>query len=166
VASFIIRVFKSWGARDPERRWSNAYEITSPTLTSPEAQEPTMEMIVAAERHIHLPDVQFLEATISTWLPDSHPYDPTAFTTYDLTGIGTRSTAGADANSALDSNVCYLVKRQCTTGRSGKLFYRGCLLEQDVFNSGDLRFQLSPGSIMLQGGIAFVSYLHRYFDKA
>lgn len=164
MAAFTIRIFKSWSVRDPERRWVNSYEFSSSTLTSPAAMAPIMDQLVIAEKAIHLPDVQFLSGTISTWLPDSHPYDPDAFNTYELTGAGARSTAGATANSALDSNACYLVKRECTSGRSGKLFYRGCLLEQDVESGGDGRWSLTAGGIMTQGGSAFAGYLAAMAD--
>lgn len=158
MASYIIRIFKSWGVADPERRWVNSYEITSGELTSPEAHLPTLAALVLAEQAIHLHKVHFLSATVSTWLPDSHPYDPTAFVTAELAVQGLRDVPDTHALEALDSNVALLVKRVCTTGRSGKLFYRGCLLELDVEMGGDGRFRISTGAAIANDGAAMLAY--------
>lgn len=141
----IIRIFKSWQARDPERRWVNNYEAHSDEVVAPDAFESMMNDIVAAEKLIHLLPVQFLSATISTWEADSVPYNPSSFFTYELAGGGGRGGA-ADVVQALDSNVCYLVKRQTHGGKSGKLFYRGCLEEADVQMGGDGRFVFTAGT--------------------
>lgn len=154
----IIRVFKSWGARDPERRWVNSYEAHSIDGLWPDAFEPMKDAIVTAEKAIHHANVQFLEATISTWEVDSHPYDPTSFFTYELSGSGAVDAPHAHDIEVLDSNVCYLVKRQTHGGRSGKLFYRGCLLETDVRMGGDARFTLEAGSNYQEGGAFFTTY--------
>lgn len=158
MAAFIVRIFKSWGARDPERRWVNTYEFNGTTLASPPEYEAIVSALLEAEMVIHLTDVQFLEATVSTWLPDSHPYDPDAFATFDLDSHGLRGNDPPPNNNALDSNVCLLVKRKAHTGRSGKLFYRGVLLETDVQMGGDGRFTLTPGTNIYPGGAAEVSY--------
>jgi len=157
MAIYTVRIFKSWGVRDPERRWVNSYELES-DLASPGLLVDTMQAIVEAEQQIHLHKVQFLSATISTWVEDSHPYDPAAFNTYELTTVGARDLPDAHALEALDTNVCYLIKRQCASGRSGKLFYRGCLLELDVEMGGDGRFQISTGAAIAQDGTAFTAY--------
>jgi hypothetical protein len=158
MPAFTIRIFKSWGARDADRRWVNTYELFSTVHGSPDAMLPTLVAIVDAERHLHLTDVQFLSGTVSTWVPDSQPYDPDAFVTQELVGHGSRGNGVPPNPTALDSNVCLQVKRQCTTGRSGKLFYRGCLLEGDVEMGGDGRFTLTAGSTIIAGGADWVAY--------
>lgn len=158
MALFILRTFKSWGARDANRRWVNTYEFSTTTHTSPAAMLPTLVAVVNAEREIHLTDVQFLEGTVSTWVPDSHPYDPDVFVTQELSGHGNRGNSTPPNSTALDSNVCLQVKRQCTSGRSGKLFYRGCLLETDVEMGGDGSFTLTAGTGIAPGGTQWVAY--------
>lgn len=158
MSVFTIRVFKSWGARDATRRWVNSYEVSSVDPTDPPALVDTALQIVNAERAIHLQSVQFLEATISTWSPDSHPYDPTSFYTVELTGTGGRDGGdGAGNPTALDSNVCYVMKRQVTGGLNGKLFYRGCLVEGDVAMAGDGHFTINSAA-MLVGGANYNAY--------
>jgi hypothetical protein len=142
VAMFIIRVFKSWGTRDAERRWVNNYEVEAGAL-GVTALDAVAEAIADAERVIHLNQVHFLSATISTWAEDSTPYNPLAFRTIELDGTGTPLVGSDDP---VDSNVCLLVKFQAATGRSGRRFYRGVLTEADMEIGGDARFNLEAAS--------------------
>jgi len=142
MSDFIIRVFKGWNTTLIERAWSNSYEIMS-AETDPTVLFSAAEAIVDAEKQIHLNNVNFLQYTISTWEPDSHPYDPLTFTTVPLVDIGLRG-GGAGITTGLDYNICLVVKRGAHTGRVGRLFYRGCLLETDVRMGGDGRFIIDP----------------------
>jgi hypothetical protein len=155
VPPYIIRVFKSWQVRDVERRWVNTYEVEH-TGASPADLIETANDIADAERLIHRDAVQFLSATISTWEPDSKPYNPLAFTTVELTGTGA---VLVSTGQPVDSNVCFVVKREATLGRSGRLFYRGCLLESDIETGGDLRVKLTPGTGLAQGGANFGAFV-------
>ena len=156
---YSIRIFKSWAVRDLDRRWVNSYEVEAPTISDPGLMEPVMRDFVAAEQQLHLGDVQFLSATISTWAADSRPYDPASFFTYDLTVTGLRGAGFGPSVSALDSNVCFLVKKQTYGGKDGKLFYRGCLKEEDVHIGGDARFALDVSSDLNVGGARWLAYL-------
>jgi len=154
MANYIIRIFKAWGTRDGSRRWVNNYEVSS-TATDVTGLVSAVNTIVEAERLIHFIDVNFLEATVSTWLPDSHPYDPAAFMTLDLTGYGARAPGGA---IVLDSNVCWLVNARTATGRTGKKFFRGCLYEGDVQLAADGTWAFTPGSSMESGGASIAAF--------
>jgi hypothetical protein len=142
VPDYTIRTFKAWRSRDIERAWSNTYEIMT-ALGSVTSLETIAADIVAAERVLHMKDVQFLQYAISTWVPDSKPYDPDTFVTVGLTGTGARGATGINP-TALDYNVCLIVKREAATGRVGRLYYRGCLIESDVEMGGDGRFIMTP----------------------
>ena len=139
---FTIRIFKSWGARDPERRWTNNYEITSP-VASPGALLSEVNTLVAAEKKIHLPQTEFLSATVSTYMAEGPAYDPSSFLTVELQGQGERDIGGIFPDLALDSNVCLLMKFPAALGRSGKRFYRGVLSEGDVKMGGNGVFTFS-----------------------
>lgn len=137
MPNYTISIFKAWGARDAASRWVNSYEIQSTGLSPSAAELLTISGdLVAAERAFHLSSVQFLESRISTWAPDSHPYNPNAFTAVALSGTGAR-VAGTD--DPLDINVSLFVKFAAATGRAGRRFYRGVLVEGDVAVSGNLR---------------------------
>lgn len=156
MADFTIRTFKAWRGRDIERAWSNTYEIISGE-DNPTELIAVGDAIVAAEREIHLTDVNFLQYTISTRAPDSQPYNPESFVTYTLSGAGLRGNDSGVNDLALDYNICYMVHRNALTGRSGRLFFRGVLLETDVEIQGDGRFALA-GTTRSQLLTAFVAY--------
>lgn len=141
MADFTIRIFKAWRSDAIERAWSNTYEIISgdagPTDLAGVAND-----IVEAERKLELTDVHFLQWTISTWGPDSKPYNPDTFITRGLTVKGSRGNDNGINDTALDYNVCLQVKRNAATGRTGRLFFRGVLMEGDVMMGGDGRFVL------------------------
>lgn len=154
MALYIIRVRKSWGARDPERSWVNTYEVSYDGAIGD--LSATANAIANGERILHLAEVQFLSATISTWQPDSVPYNPLTFKTVELEQVGLRASAGV---SAMDSNVCLLVKMMTALGRNGRRFYRGCLSEADVQIGGDAKFTLTPGSPLTgNGGSAWETF--------
>jgi hypothetical protein len=151
--NWTIRVFKSWVAADLTRAWVNNYELVSDVSRGPEEMVSVVNTIVAAEKGIHLTQVQFLQATVSTWENEPGTYDPLSFLTVPLSGAG-GVTATAPSNP-LDSNVCLFLRYQATTGRSGRRFYRGCLQEQDVDVGGDGRFIVAAAATWLgpTGGV-------------
>lgn len=155
MADIKIRIFKSWNVVDEENYWVNEYEFASDDLSPvDEAARAIVNTLVAAERRIHLPGVNFFKAVVSTWTPDGQPYNPFSFVSFPLDVVGQRSATG----DALDANVCFFVKKQVVSGRYGKLYYRGCLTEADVQPRGDLSFALTPGSTINQGGTAWEAY--------
>lgn len=132
----------------------NNYEVES-AATGVASLAATASAIAAAEKIIHLDLVNFLSATVSTWEPDGTPYNPDSFTTVELAGVGSRATA---SQQSVDSNVALKVNYQPTTGRSGRRFYRGCLIETDIVGLGDLSYTFESGSPVADGGTAMVSF--------
>lgn len=65
----------------------------------------------------------------STWEKDSNPYEGTEFITkeYSLRGVRFFS-----ASQVLPAEVCLYLKKNTVTGRNGKMFLRGTVLEEDV----------------------------------
>jgi hypothetical protein len=141
MALFTIRIFKSFGARDPERRWVNNYEVEA-AGDSPLDAIDTLDTIVAAERLLHYNFIHFLSATISTWEPDSKPYNPEALASRELTGQGSRI---INNGAPMDSNICLSVKFVPAVGLLGRRFYRGCLSEEEVQTGGDGKMTIVPG---------------------
>lgn len=154
MPNYIVRIYKSWGARDPERRWVNNYEVSSDGI-GPEFLIGAVQDLVDAERVLHFVDVHFLSATISTWTPDSDPYNPLTFTTVDLEGTGLQSYEPSDA---FDSNICLAVRFQANTGRNGRRFFRGCLSEGDVEIGGDARFTITTPGGLAPTGARWMAY--------
>jgi hypothetical protein len=143
---FRLTIEKSWAARSPDRKWSNVYELTTPTPVAPAdlaVSGGPIEHIVLAEMALHLDQVAFLQYTLSTWEADSSPYNPDSFVTKELTGNGGRALGTAQP---LDERLCLLVTRRVATGKQGRLFYRGVLIETDVIATATLRFKIDDAS--------------------
>jgi len=123
---FTVRIYK----RLEGQEWANSYEVQATDASS----DPAISIgnlrnwLVGLERSIHLTDVFFDRITISTYQPDSQPYDPTRFTSFPIFEQGQRARSG----DALSLAICLFVRREPGFGRAGKLLYRGVLQEADV----------------------------------
>jgi hypothetical protein len=123
---FTVRIYK----RLEGQEWANSYEVQAAVASS----DPTIMIgnlqnwLIGLERSIHLADVFFDRITISTYQPDSQPYDPTRFVSLPIFQQGQRARSG----DALTLAICLFVRREVRFGRSGKLLYRGVLQEGDV----------------------------------
>ena len=123
---FTVRIYK----RLEGQEWANSYEVQATDASS----DPAISIgllrtwLVGLERSIHLTDVFFDRITISTYQPDSQPYDPTRFVSFPIFEQGQRTRSG----DALSLAICLFVRREPGFGRAGKLLYRGALQEADV----------------------------------
>ncbi len=155
MPNYRIDTFKAWGSRDIERAWSNSYEFVA-AATSPSALIGLGNQLIVAEKKLHLANVEFLQFRIATHEIEPSPnYDPNAFTTIPVEGIGSRGTGATDP---LDYNVCFVVQRVPASGRAGRLFFRGCLVEGDVSSNADGMFRLQTASSLATGGVIFEGF--------
>jgi hypothetical protein len=154
----IVRVFKSFGSR-ANKRWSNTYEFdvhgsftpgpqAVPWVVSPlnlTAASAAVQAVVAFEKAIHLPNIQFVYATASTWVAEPETYDPSSLVSYPLTGAGVRVTAMPleQEEGNVDLRTVVIARRFPTYGKLGKAEYRGCLDEVEVISAGGL-WELNP----------------------
>jgi len=125
-----VRVYKTFGGY----YWANNYEVQAvQDIPNPGFILPTLaDRFVALERPIHSNSVTIDRVTISTYAPDSRPYNPDTLATYAYNLTGQR-TSNSDA-VALE--VCLFVRRITELGRSGRLLYRGVLFEADIGTFG------------------------------
>jgi hypothetical protein len=124
---FIVRVVKSH-AFNPDDEWVNSYELVAQSPGTGALLLEMAQVIVAFEVAIHVNVINFVRLNISTWEPDSKPYDPTTFMSVALTDVGAM---GIEAGMVALNNTLS-VARVCASGRYGHLFYRGALNEADV----------------------------------
>lgn len=128
---FFVRIFKHRDG-DPDLSWSNVYEVIATGDGGIAELNALGNDLLNYEKQIHYDDILFDRIGIGTWTPDTHPYDPYNTYVIEVPG-GTFGGRTAPANTArLPLRSCWEVKRGVLTGRSGKLFYRGCLAETDV----------------------------------
>jgi hypothetical protein len=124
---FIITTKKNL-LTNPDNSWVNRYEAQALTAGSA-GQLLTLGLaIIAFEKLLHAPVVRFSQLSISTWEPDSKPYDPLAFISTPLSEVGGRT----KAQDLISLNQTWGVLRVAATGRFGHLFLRGCLYEDDI----------------------------------
>jgi hypothetical protein len=125
---FIIRTRKHWGT-NMAAIWHNTYECHAIGAGTLSDLQTLAGAILEFEVAMHYNLVKIDAVTVSTWEPDSHPYNPASFWSQQLTNItGGRTPAG----DVLHREACVWLSRNPVLGRLGKLFLRGCLVEGEV----------------------------------
>jgi len=125
---FIVRIVK-YLLTNPSNKWVNSYEFTAIADGDTSNFITLTGSLVSFEAEIHTELVAFDRVIVSTWQPDSTPYDPTAFLTIPLTQVGLRSDVPNEVEAL---GIAWHVKRVPVSGRNGGLFYRGALYENEV----------------------------------
>lgn len=141
--SFIIRIWKGL-TTNPSVRWANTYEARFSALGTMADLDSLALGLSTFESMMALASTQFLYYTISSWLPDSTPYNPDAFKTVALDMNGAIAfSSGTD----LDLRICLRLNRAVPTGRIGKIFLRNSLLQAQVNNSAGTYALVGSGAI-------------------
>ena len=124
---FTFRITKALDT-NPQLQFANSYEFVA-TTSGGEGDLLTLgTALVQFESIMMRTNVVFARLLVSTWQPDSKPYDPSVFISSTLTAGGARLTSSPPE----PLNVCFSVSRQCASGRFGHIFYRGVLSQEDV----------------------------------
>jgi len=125
-----IRVFKQFAGY----AWANNYEVEAiQDISNPAVSlEALVTRIVNLERPLHVSSVIIDRVTVSTYVPDSLPYNPNTLATFPFSVFCTRQFT----TEALPLEMCLFVRRNVVLGRDGRLLYRGCLSEGDVTERG------------------------------
>jgi hypothetical protein len=129
---FTVRVYKRYGANV----WANNYEIRA-RQDIPFAQTAILDLVNALtnlEQPIYPSYIRIDRVVVSTYQPDSIPYNPDNFTTIPVNAFG-------QVNFQTDPmplEYCLFVRRVTQAGRPGKLLYRG-VFEEGTVTTADLR---------------------------
>jgi hypothetical protein len=124
---FVYRITK-YLSTNPDRKWVNTYEFKATTTGDEGDLLDLGTNIVNFEAAMSLVGVVFDRILISTWEPDSVPYNPEVFISSSLTAAGARVVG----SEQVPLTTALSVTRQATSGRFGHLFYRGWLCEGDT----------------------------------
>lgn len=154
----VVRIFKSWGAADERNYWVNNYEFDTQMVAGDDGWNQVILDLTEAEAALHLTPVIIWKATVSTYEEDSVPYNPLNLRSFPLNVPGARTLG---TNQALDSNICYYVRKAPAIGRYGKLFYRGVLTEEDTVVAGDLSAELASNSPLTPSGAVWQAYRNK-----
>jgi len=129
---FTVRLYKRYGSLT----WANNYEVRA-RFDAPFAGTAIQELVnylVSLEQPIHSSLVRLDRAVISTYQPDSTPYNPDAFVAIP---IGVFGGAGFTTDP-MPLEYCLFVRRVTASGRNGKLLYRG-VFEEGSVTTADFR---------------------------
>jgi hypothetical protein len=126
-ALFVFRTIK-YLATNPDRKWANTFEFQSVAGGSEDELLALGVALVEFEQAMYYNTVTFDRLIISTWAPDSKPYNPPAFITTSLTAAG----SGTPDGNSLGLSNCLSVARMAPYGRFGHIFLRGHLSEASV----------------------------------
>jgi len=146
--SFVFRVRKSIIAQ-PSIHWYNTYEARFHDIGSSEDLDSLAAGLVEFEAGLLLDIYKIDQVTISTWLPDAHPYNPTSFVTQPYNRPGDRVLGVA---SASDLRTCLFIKRTVESGRIGRLFLRGYYKRDELVSNGLEWFD--PAPLTAEGNIS------------
>jgi hypothetical protein len=142
---FTVRVYKRYGSHV----WANNYEIRA-RQDIPFAQTAILDLVNALtnlERPIYPTYIRIDRAVVSTYQPDSIPYNPDNFTTVPVNVLGQVNFQG----DPMPLEYCLFVRRVTASGRPGKLLYRG-VFEEGTVSTADLRPIVTPTRLnQLQG---------------
>jgi hypothetical protein len=121
----------------PDIKWFKTYQWKATANGTLDDVTQLMDSVRGFEVALLMPEYEVTEVTGSTYVPDSHPYNPASFTTDPTIDVGIRK-----YNSYTDiplplRNAVY-IERGLLTGRQGKLFLRGLVDQRDCtqFPSG------------------------------
>ena len=141
--AFVIRTWKTLST-NPSVRWANSYECRFFALGGLTDLQSLGAALIGFEAALALNTTRFLYFTVSTWAPDSHPYNPDAFLTESSTVSGAIAfSSGFD----LDLRVCLRLNRVTPTGRQGKLFLRNSLTTTQVNNHAGTYSLVDPSAM-------------------
>lgn len=124
---YVVRTLKHLST-NPDRKWANSYEFRATTAGDAGDLLTLGGALIDFEADMSLSTVVFDRILISTWSPDSVPYDPEAFISSSVTASG-QNTAATDPQPL---SFCLSVARQVFAGREGHIFLRGVLKEGDT----------------------------------
>lgn len=136
---FLVKTYK-YAIGNPDFKWCNTYEFFSggPNFDDWDAVADFAEAIATAEKEFHLDIVKYDRVTVSTWVADNlrgHSYAPSNVVSIPFDLMGTRGLSG---DTPLPRNIVLWARRVAEFGKSGKLYYRGVITENDSSSTSSI----------------------------
>lgn len=125
---FRLRIYK-YHFNNPGVKWSNEYNLVANVAGDVTAWEQVVTDFVTWERNLHSSLIVFDRAIVSTYSPDSDPYNGDEFVTINLNLPGL---VGTGEDQLVDLRQVLFVAKEAAAGRQGRLFFRGVLIEADL----------------------------------
>jgi hypothetical protein len=171
----IVRtdIYKSNGGRASRDTWSNSYYFAiDADLNSTEVRQ-VVTTIKDAEVLSHLGETHFMRAKAYQIAENTFNRPDKRFVTMEFDDVGARNIVNVGvivgteqpdrSNPRTAKDICVVVNRQCSEGHNGRLFYRNCLLMDDIKSGSDGKFVTVPfvqGSTLGLGQNAMIDALN------
>lgn len=125
---FTVRVYK-YHELNPRKRWVNSYEVRSNSTGGGNELLDLLASIMDFEARLHHENVIINYGTISTWAPDSKPYNGDEFIRRSLGIHGYKSLQGTTEEALVHT---LRVEYSPLGGFTGFRLYRGVLTRSDT----------------------------------
>lgn len=152
-ARFVVRTRKHL-LEQPSVKWFNTYEFRSTSAGGYADITDLARVVSDFEQDVMYNFAVVDQTSVSSWEPDSHPYNPLAFAIFPMEKLG-ENPLGVRVPTSLRETV-YL-SREVEGGRVGKLFLRACLATEDVIGGGPDWTLASPVPIQADVNAALTS---------
>lgn len=140
---FLLKLFKYWEGQF-DREWVNNYFLVAMEDCAQSDLIAASDAIATYEFNLHDSRITWSRGTISTYVPDSDPYDGNEYFTVPYSSVGIR-TPGLLGDILPLTDVRF-VRLTPSSGRSSLLGYRGSIYEGEVnADSGHREFD-SPST--------------------
>lgn len=128
MPQYSIRTYMHYDVR-PSDFWTSTIEYTIADEVESAAVDNLVDDLVAGYVEILLGTVIIDRVVISTWVPDSTPYDPEAVRTIS---VGLNGGRGFVLTEPVADDLTLFIRKDVTSGRTGKFSLRGTILNAQV----------------------------------
>jgi hypothetical protein len=148
---FVFETHKSLGGRDANDQWSNRYYVRADYDLGSAEMRADVNYIKDAEVSMHLSEVHFMRGHCFQLAENTYNRPDKESSTVEFQEKGARAVnfiglgLGNEpeyTNPMMPEDLCVVIKREANKQRNGRLFYRNCLLRDDVKTGNDNEFIL------------------------
>jgi hypothetical protein len=148
---YVVETHKSFGGRDANDQWSNRYYIRADYVLGSPEMRADVNYIRDAEVSMHLSEVHFMRGHCYQLAENTFNRPDKEFSTVEFQEKGARAVnfvgigIGNEpeyTNPMMPQDLCVVIKREAEKQRNGRIFYRNCLLHDDVKTGNDNEFIL------------------------
>lgn len=150
------RTYMHYDAR-PNDFWTHNLEWEMDTLdVTTGTWDDLLQALEDALAALLLDNVFIDRTVISTWIPDSDPYDPEALRVYSHGVFGTNVFVGTDP---VDDDLVVFIRKNVASGRTGKIQLRGAMVVTNLSTEAGSWVFTSASRTQIQGDLDVYSGL-------
>lgn len=151
-----VRVIQS--ANNGTVKWANTLEYVATSDIDNDDAFSIANSVAIAIGEMLINQYVVEKVVVSTYVPDSRPYNPDAFISFPFNIRGDR---GRFSEDPVDLSICLRFDKRSTSGRTGRMLMRGVLHEGMLRTTGGRFNFMPPGGL---DGVDFNDGLSRLAD--